>query len=84
VTSPGIEQLARRAAPAEVSAALRATNPALAWCDTSQRGYTSVQLRPDAMTADWHFLRTIAERDSALAGSHRMRAAHGRRVWDKA
>ena len=35
VTSPGIEQLARRVAPAEVSAALRATNPALAWCDTS-------------------------------------------------
>jgi alkaline phosphatase D len=84
VTSPGIEKQVSRAAPAEVAAALRATNPALAWCDTSQRGYTSVQLRPDSMTADWHFMRTIAERDSALAGSHRMRAAHGRRVWDKA
>jgi hypothetical protein len=36
------------------------------------------------MTADWHFLRTITERDSALAGSHRMRAARGRRIWDKA
>ena len=84
VTSPGIEQQASRAAPADVAAALRAANPALAWCDTSHRGYTSVQLTPDAVTAEWHFLRTIRERDTTLDGSHRMRTAHGRRRWEKA
>ena len=83
VTSPGIEQQASRAAPAEVAAALRAANPAIAWCDTSQRGYTSLQLTPEAVTAEWHFLRTVKERDTALAGSHRMRVARGQRRWDK-
>jgi alkaline phosphatase D len=84
VTSPGIEQQASRAVPAEVAAALRATNPSLAWCDTSHRGYTSVQLGPEAVTTEWHFLRTVNERDTTLVGSHRMRAARGRRSWDKA
>ena len=83
VTSPGIEQQASRAAPAEVAAALRAANPALAWCDTSHRGYTSVQLTPEAVTAEWHFLRTVKERDTTLAGSHRMRVARGQRRWEK-
>ena len=84
VTSPGIEKQVSRAAPAEVAAALRATNPSLAWCDTSHRGYTSVQLGPEAVTTEWHFLRTVDERSTALAGSHRMRAAHRARKWDKA
>jgi alkaline phosphatase D len=84
VTSPGIEQQASLAAPADVAAAIRAANPALAWCDTSHRGYTSVQLTPDAVTAEWHFLRTVRERATTLDGSHRMRAARGRRRWDKA
>ena len=84
VTSPGIEKQVSRAAPAEVAAALRATNPSLAWCDTSHRGYTSVQLGPEAVTTEWHFLRTVSERDTTLVGSHRMRAARGRRSWDKA
>ena len=84
VTSPGIEKQVSRAAPDEVAAALRSTNPTLAWCDTRQRGYTSVQLGPDAVTAEWHFLRTVDERSTALAGSHRMRAQHRVRKWDKA
>lgn len=84
VTSPGIEQQASLAAPADVAAAIRAANPALAWCDTSHRGYTSVQLTPDAVTAEWHFLRTVRERDTALAGSHRLRVARGQRRWEKA
>lgn len=84
VTSPGIEEQASLAAPADVEAALRGANPALAWCDTRHRGYTSVQLTPEAVTADWHLLRTIRERDITLDGSHRMRAARGRRAWDKA
>lgn len=84
VTSPGIEAQASLAAPADVAAALRAANPGLAWCDTSRRGYTSVQLTPEAVTAEWHLLRTVRERDTALVGGHRMRAARGRRSWDKA
>ncbi|NBU25391.1 MAG: alkaline phosphatase [Gammaproteobacteria bacterium] len=84
VTSPGIEQQASRAAPDDVAAALRAANPGLAWCDTRHRGYTSVQLTPEAVTAEWHLLRSIRERDTTLVGSHRMRAQRGRRSWDKA
>ena len=83
VTSPGIEEQASRAAPADVAAALREANPGLAWCDTSRRGYTSVQLTPDAVTAEWHLLRSIRERDTTLAGSQRMRVPRGRRSWEK-
>jgi alkaline phosphatase D len=77
VTSPGFESLLRGATPGELAAALRKANPSLAFSDTSQRGYTSIQFTPDAVTGSFHFLRTIRERSTAMAGEQRMQAMRG-------
>ncbi|MEZ5710348.1 MAG: alkaline phosphatase D family protein [Blastomonas sp.] len=78
VTSPGLEGYVRTKAADEVAAALVATNPQLRWTDTSHRGYLTVQLTPERATASWHKLRTIRERDTALAGSATQSVAAGR------
>ena len=80
VTSPGIESLAARATPGEVTAALRTANPTIAYCDTSRRGYTSLQLTPDGVEGHWHFLRTVRERDTTVTETVRRRVERGRRV----
>ena len=32
------------------------TNPSLKWCDTSRRGYMTIQLTPDRVEGHWHFI----------------------------
>ena len=60
--------------------ALRAANPTIAYCDTSRRGYTSLQLTPDGVEGHWHFLRTVRERDTTVTETVRRRVGRGRRV----
>jgi alkaline phosphatase D len=74
VTSPGFESLLSSIAPADLTAALRKVNPGLAFSDTSQRGYTSLQFTPDAVTGSFHFLRTIRERSTAMGSEKTVRA----------
>lgn len=62
VTSPGFEDSLPIIPPADLARALQATNPGLSFVDTSRRGYVSMQLTPEAVTGQWHFLPTIAER----------------------
>jgi alkaline phosphatase D len=82
VTSPGIEASAKAASAADRAAALRGSSPQLRWVDTERRGYATVALTPDAVTANWHFLETVGQKSLALAGSHRMTAQHGRNRYD--
>jgi alkaline phosphatase D len=78
VTSHGIEgQLG--ADPKKIAAAFVATNPELAWGDTSQRGYMMIDIAPQRVTGQWLFMQTVKSRSTALAGSHRMSVEHGRR-----
>ncbi|MFM1887103.1 MAG: hypothetical protein RL026_2260 [Pseudomonadota bacterium] len=67
VSSPGYEGYLPRTAPADLAAALRRTNPGIAFCETSRRGYLSLQLTPTEATGTWHFLHTVRERDTGLA-----------------
>jgi alkaline phosphatase D len=80
VTSPGFESLLSGVSPGDLAAALRKANPGLAFSDTSQRGYTSIQFTPDAVTGSFHFLRTIRERSTSMAGEQRLRARRGEQV----
>jgi alkaline phosphatase D len=80
VTSPGFESLLSGIAPADLAAALRKANPELAFSDTSQRGYTSLQFTPDAVTGRFHFLRTIRERNTAMNGERRLSAQRGEQL----
>jgi alkaline phosphatase D len=80
VTSPGIEgQLG--ADPKHVSNAFVATNPELVWADTSQRGYTMIEITPQRVTGEWLFLRTTKSRSTVLAGTHRISVERGRRKF---
>lgn len=80
VTSPGIEG-PLGVDPKDVVRAFVATNPELAWADTSQRGYMMIDITPQRVTGEWLFMKTIKSRSTALAGSHRMSAERGRRKF---
>lgn len=41
--------------------------------------YTSLQLTPDAVTGQFHFLRTVRERDSSLTETVGLHVQHGAR-----
>ncbi|EIZ80060.1 alkaline phosphatase, putative [Novosphingobium sp. Rr 2-17] len=61
VTSPGYEDFLPKLAPADFARAMRSANPGLSFADTSRRGYVSLQLTPEAVRGEWHFLRTITD-----------------------
>lgn len=84
VSSPGIEASAKGAKDADRAAALRRSSPQLRYVNTERRGYTSVTIGRDAVTANWHFLDTVARPSLALAGTHSMTARRGRRAFDPA
>ncbi|WP_375429111.1 alkaline phosphatase D family protein [uncultured Sphingomonas sp.] len=48
------------------------TNPGLKWCDTSRRGYMTVDITPDRVESEWLFLPAREERSTTLLGRHRM------------
>lgn len=78
VTSNGMESSVA-ADPATVAKSFVAANPELAWADTSRRGYMMIDVRPERVSGEWLFMRTIRERSTALSGTHRMQAERGRR-----
>jgi len=84
VTSPGFEAYTTGISDAARVAALRASSPQLQWANTEDRGYVTVALTPDRVTASWHNLETIRRHSPALKNSHSMTAARGRRMYDAA
>ncbi|MBN8845561.1 MAG: alkaline phosphatase D family protein [Sphingomonadales bacterium] len=84
VTSPGFEAYTPGISDAVRTAALRASSPQLKWANTQDRGYVTVALTPDRVTADWHNVASIRDHALTLSGSHRMTAARGRRKYDAA
>lgn len=77
VSSPGFEYTLAGVDPQQIARAVRATNPGLAYFDASRRGYTSVLFTPEAVTGQFHFLRTVRERDASLVETVALRARHG-------
>lgn len=78
VTSHGIESHLG-ADPKEVARAFIATNPELAWADTSRRGYMMMDLTAQRVTGEWLFMQHIGIRTTALAATHRLSIEQGRR-----
>lgn len=79
VTSPGFETYFPTVAPADVSKALRETNPGLVYSDTSRRGYVSLQLSPDRVRGEWHYIPTITERTTGGVTSDGLNVRWGER-----
>jgi len=84
VTSPGFEAYTPGISDDVRVSALRGSSPQLQWANTRDRGYATVALTPDRVTADWHNVASIRAHDLKLASSHRMTATRGRRTYDPA
>lgn len=82
VTSPGYESYTRGISDAQRVAALRGSSPELKWANTEDRGYVTVQLTRERVTANWHNMETIRSHTPALKATHSMTAARGRRKYD--
>ncbi|RKF18291.1 alkaline phosphatase [Altericroceibacterium spongiae] len=83
VTSPGYEAYFQAVSPTRTAKALIETNPGLAFCDTSRRGYVSLDVKPDAVDGTWHFMSTIREHNLALDTSKNMRVRPGVRMLEE-
>jgi alkaline phosphatase D len=80
VTSPGFEAYAKGVPPADIARALRVVNPGMAFCDSSQRGYVSLQVTPQQVAGSWHFIKDIRTRTTALASTHSMTVQRGAKL----
>lgn len=80
VTSNGLEG-DMGADPGVVARGFMAANPEMKWADTSQRGYMMIDIAQKRVTGEWLFLKTIKERDTTLAGTHRMSVERGRKAF---
>ena len=84
VTSPGYEGYTRGFSDDARVSALRAASPQLKWANTQDRGYVTVQLTRERVTANWHNVETIRTHTPVLKGTHSMTVARGRRKYDAA
>ena len=82
VTSPGYEAYTRGISDAARVSALRTASPQLKWANTADRGYVTVQLTRDRVTANWHNMETIRARTPAIRDTHSMTATRRRRKYD--
>lgn len=79
VTSPGLESHIRGVGNAVRVAALRRSSPQLKWANTEDRGYVTVQLTRERVTANWHSVETIRAHSPLLKATHSMTALRGMR-----
>ena len=84
VTSPGYENYTQGISDAQRVAGLLGSSPELKWANTEDRGYVTVQLTREAVTANWHCVETIRSHTPALKSTHSMTARRGRRMFDAA
>ena len=84
VSSPGYEGYTRGISDAQRVSALRAASPQLKWANTQDRGYVTVQLTRERVTANWHNVETIRTHTPVLKDTHSMTATRGRRKYDAA
>ena len=56
-----------------------AANPNLKWMDTSQRGYFTLDIRPDRIDTEFVFVPAIGGRNAAETGRKRLGVDYGAR-----
>ena len=83
VTSPGAEDYLPWVKPEQLAPALLKRNPALAWCDTAQRGYLALELTPNAATGEWRFMASVRQKGTVLAGTKRLTVQAGARQFTR-
>ncbi|MBO9695987.1 MAG: alkaline phosphatase D family protein [Sphingopyxis sp.] len=84
VTSPGYESYTKGISDAARVSALRRSSPELKWANTEDRGYVTVQLARERVTANWHSVETIRAHNPTLKSTHSMTALRGKRRFEPA
>lgn len=84
VTSPGFETYLPGTDPKVLARAIQSANPGLSLCDTSRRGYVSLDLTPERVQGTWHFMDTIATRSIAGVTNEQRTVAWGTRRFAEA
>ncbi|MCJ2184034.1 alkaline phosphatase D family protein [Novosphingobium sp. 1949] len=82
VTSPGYETYLPGVAPQNLARAMQEANPGLSLCDTSRRGYVSLELTKERVRGAWHFMSTIQAHTTAGTTSEYRTVAWGARRFD--
>ena len=82
VTSPGFENYTPGISEEARVGALLGSSPQLKWANTRDRGYVSVAMTRDKVTANWHSVESIRERSLALKDTHGMTVRRGKRMYD--
>ena len=77
VSSPGFESYLSQVPPDRLAAAVVGANDELKWADTSNRGYMTVNLTPQAMTTEYRFMAGIRQRSTRLAGTKQITSEAG-------
>lgn len=83
VSSPGFEAYTPGISDAARGHALRAASPQLQWANTADRGYVTVALTPERVSANWHHMESVRTRSPALKSTHSMTVRRGRRIFDQ-
>lgn len=63
VTSPGFERPLSLGAPGEREQLMRASNPALSWCDATNRGYGVLTFTRAGCAAEWRAVSDVSQRE---------------------
>jgi alkaline phosphatase D len=74
VTSPGLERTLSAAAPGAREAMMRSSNPELAYCDITNRGYGALKFTSEACEAEWVAFADVRTREFAAPAVTRMTA----------
>ena len=82
ITSPGMESFIP-ATTEIVEASLRLSSPELAYIDASQRGWSEVTVAPDSVSARWHFVDTILDRNFKVYRTDPMICSLGQRCFSE-
>lgn len=70
VSSPGWEAYVPQLDPLDFANSFKQANPTLLHCETSRRGYVSLELTPETVTGTWHNTGPEQHRNAAVLSSH--------------
>ena len=84
VTSPGFETYLPGTDPRLLARAIQEANPGLSLCDTSRRGYVSLELTNETVRGTWHFMDSVTTRGDTRASDESRSVAWGTRRFAEA
>lgn len=82
ITSPGLDTVLPSRAPGGVAQGFIERNPGLVYVDGTKRGWLKLDMTARRITAQWHFVSTVHEKEHKTIAGPRFRIAHRDRQKD--